>query len=91
MQMGTERRETKFDIPADEFQGGVDRCREGGDLDSWIEEYVFQWIECQFGWGWSGGGFENDFSCMEGSEGVGLWVVSDSAVPNTIRARGSRA
>lgn len=91
MRGGKERRETVIEIPPKEARAGHLSARNPADLEAWLEKYVFQWIECQFGWGWSGGGFENDFSCMEGPGGAGLCVVSESAVPNTIRSRGSRA
>ena len=80
MQMGCERRETVIEIPDEEYQAALKvPCY----TEVRLEEYVRQWMECEVGWGWSGGGFENDFGCMEGSEGAGLAAVSDSAIPNT--------
>jgi len=55
-------------------------------LEAWLEEYVHDWLFAQYGWGWSGAGFDNNFSCLEGSDfgGFGaLAVTSASSIPNT--------
>ena len=90
IQMGTERRETIIAIPDEEFQGGVSWV-EGSpkrSLECWLEEYVTEWLQHQYGWGWSGAGFDNDFTFMEGSDGAGLAVVAESGIPNTIKVAG---
>ena len=89
IQMGTERRETVIEIPREEFEGGVRhvekepyKCLEGG-----LEAYVLDWVNAQYGWGWSGCGIENDFGFMEGCDPGSLAVTSDSSVPNTVLRR----
>ena len=80
MQMGVERRETVIEIPDEEVRSARPP---GGWLEAWLEEYVLDWMQSQLGWGWSGGGWDNDFACMEGSEGTGFVAVAESAIPNT--------
>ena len=84
LQMGVERRETVIEIPVDEYRAGQQVTE---DMEGWLEEYVREWIEHQFGWGWSGGGYEVDLGFLEGSDGAGLCVVADSAIPNTRAVR----
>ncbi len=88
IQLGVERRETVIEIPDEEFEAGKKWVAEqpGRFLECWLEEYVFDWLYVQYGWGWSGAGLENDFGFMEGDEfgGYGsLGVTSDSSIPNT--------
>ena len=85
VQLGVERRETVIEIPDEEYQRG--KKVTAGDMECWLEECVRHWMEHQLGWGWSGGGYENDFGWMEGSDGAGLCVVADSAIPNTRAVR----
>ena len=88
--MGTERRETVIEIPREEFESGVSwvAAEPGRSLEAWIEPYLWDWLYVQYGWGWSGAGFENDYSCMEGAHDggyQGLSVTRDSSIPNTVR------
>ena len=88
IQMGRERRETCIQIPAEEFKAGQEwvAADETRLIECWLERYVFDWLYVQYGWGWSGVGFYNDFSCMEGSDSGAydaLAVTSDSSIPNT--------
>lgn len=79
IQMGGERRVTVFELPEDQ----VRKDSNGIPLELHIEALVREWLETQFGWGWSGGGWENDFTFMEGSDGVGSVIIAEEAVPNT--------
>ena len=72
IQMGSERRETVIEIPLGE-------PRDEGSL----EELVHDWMQHQYGWGWSGCGYENDFSFMEGSDGASFVVTDECSIPNT--------
>ena len=87
VQMGVERRETIIEIPIDEYEGGKNSAAEAGrSLEEWIEAYVRDWVFAQYGWGWSGAGFDNDFGCCEGSQSGGYEayaVTSESSIPNT--------
>ncbi len=88
IQMGCERRDTVIEIPDDEFEVGKNRVAElpGRCLEVWLEEYVRDWLFAQYGWGWSGAGYENDYGGLEGCEFGGwgaLSVTSDSSIPNT--------
>ncbi len=77
MQIGVERRETVIEIPDEEYRRGQ---RVAPCMEAWLEEIVFQWLECQYGWGWSGAGQQNDYGALEGSEALaGLCVVANSA------------
>lgn len=80
LQIGIERRETIIDIPDDELRKVA---RQDGSLESAIEGYVIDWMQHQYGWGWSGGGIENDFGHMEGSDAVGYVVTRESSIPHT--------
>lgn len=90
IQMGAERRETVIEISKEEVENGRAWCKEepGRSFEGWLERYVIDWLHAQYGWGWSGGGYTNDFACMEGeaSGGYGaLAVTSESSIPNTER------
>lgn len=80
LQIGIERRESVIDIPDDELRKAA--CSEGS-LEAAIEDYVQDWMQHQYGWGWSGGGIENDFGHMEGSDAVGYVVTRESSIPRT--------
>lgn len=75
--MGGERRETEFEFPDNA------RNLDSSQMQLEVGELVWEWIETQIGWGWAGGGWEIDFTFMEGSDGVGTVIVSEEAVPNT--------
>ena len=80
IQMGCERREVTFAVSEEEIQRvGAD------DLEAYIEEAVLEWIQCRFGWGWSGDEIENDFGFMEDAEGWNLVVVGEVLNPRTKR------
>ncbi len=88
IQLGSERRETVIEIPQDEFDGGKRWASEepNRSLDAWLENYVLDWLHAQYGWGWSGAGYENDFGFMQGSDmggHGGLAVTQESSIPNT--------
>ena len=88
IQMGVERRETVIEIPDEEFEAGkkCDAEQRVPALGFWLEAYVVDWLHAQYGWGWSGAGFEEDLGFMEGSDTGGneqLVVTSDSSIPNT--------
>lgn len=87
IQMGSERRETTIVIPEEEFESVKEAAEEGGlCLESRLEEYVKDWLFAQYGWGWSGAGFEVGCGFMENFEsgGAGCFAVtSRSSIPNT--------
>jgi hypothetical protein len=83
IKMGSEQRVTCIRIPARKYLDSVDH---GADLEVWLEEFVFDWLYSQYGWGWSGVGYVNDYSCMEGNRYGGLGghtVTAESSIPNT--------
>ena len=59
------------------------QSKKEGSLEGALEGYVLDWMQFQYGWGWSGQGFENDFSFMEGDDGSCYVVTHESAIPNT--------
>ena len=92
IQMGSERRETTIEIPDDEFKSGIRSVSDDsrGSLEQWLEEYLLDWLAVQCGCGWSGAGYENDFSFIRGqtNDGFGaLRVTADSSTPNTRSSR----
>ena len=80
IQMGHERREVTFNV--DELSRETPTPE---DFELAIEDLVLEWIRCRFGWGWTGGGFDNDFSFMEDSESVGLVETNEVLNPRTER------
>ncbi|MFC1530671.1 hypothetical protein ACFL5T_00195 [Gemmatimonadota bacterium] len=86
--MGVERRETVIEIPDAQYEAQKERIREDPNcsLEAWLEEYVFDWLYAQFGWGWSGGEYENNFGFMENALNGGsgsLVTTAISSIPNT--------
>lgn len=82
IQMGVERRETVIEIPEEELGN-----RQTQDLEQGLEDYVLDWLRTQYGWGWSGAGFDIDFAFMEGMKDGSLVVTGNSSVPNTVAVR----
>ncbi len=82
IQMGCERREVQFAVSEAE----VEAVGEEG-LEAYIEDAVLDWINCRFGWGWVGAGFENDFSFTEDCAGPSLVVTKERLNPATRRMR----
>ena len=56
IQMGCERREVDFEVPAEQRRGLSEE-----DLERYIEDVVLDWISCRYGWGWKVAGAEDDF------------------------------
>jgi hypothetical protein len=85
IQMGVERRETTIEISSQELEGGNRWVAEDPlrSLEGWLEEFVRDWIDYTYGWGWSCGDIRNDFGFMEASDGVSLVVTSERSIPNT--------
>ncbi len=79
IQMGCERREVTFDVTEAEIE------RVGDDLEGFIEDQVFDWIQCRFGWGWSCELIENDFGHTEDGESPGLVATNELLNPRTER------
>lgn len=85
IQMGCERREVTFPVTKAELEtlndksGGV-----AGNLESYIEEAVWDWIQCRYGWGWTTSMFNNDFSFMEDGESAFLCVTNELLNPRTV-------
>ena len=83
IQLGYERRDTEFVIPAKEVTDGLVACVESGtSFYSWIRGYVLDWIQTMATWGWSGGGLEDVWEAYGFSMNC-YPVVDESAVPNT--------
>ena len=81
IQMGCERREVTFDVTEAEIE------RVGDDLEGFIEDQVFDWIQCRFGWGWSCELMKNDFGHMEDSESTGFVMTNELCTDHRSRAR----
>ena len=81
IQMGCERREVEFELPAKEHER-----RGEGELEGYIEEIVLDWIISRYGWGWLGAGFHNDFTAREDSSSASSLVITrDQLNPATLR------
>ena len=55
IQMGCERREVDFEVPAEQRRGLSEE-----DLERYIEDVVLDWISCRYGWGWRDGSAWDD-------------------------------
>ena len=89
MQLGVERRETVIEISDEEMEGFERWAGEdpGRCFETWVWNYVQDWLFVQFGFGWQGGSYQEDLSRNEGNPDGVLSVTSESSIPNTVRIR----
>lgn len=90
VQMGTERRETIIEIPKEHWENFKEACLENGDdiEEEVYQSYIWDWLRFQYNYGWSGAGYERDYSFLQQmDEASHLVVTKKSSLPNTVRMR----
>jgi len=80
IQMGSERRETTFDVThAEIFAIEPER------LLFYVQDTVLDWIQCRYGWGWGCHLFKHDYGHLEDS-GCARFIQTDDVLnPRTVR------